>query len=77
MVNKKYEFTEETKVVCGRRLHRIRALRDFGGVEAGELGGFIEKEENLSHEENCWVYDNAAVYANARIYDDAVIYGYA
>ena len=35
---KKYEFTEETKVICGRRLHRIRALRDyrtnrFSGVE--------------------------------------------
>ena len=89
MINKKYEFTEETKVVCGRKLHRIRALRNFGRVRAGDLGGFIEKEENLSHEGNCWVYYNAMVYGNAvirgcaeirdnaRICDNAVIHGCA
>lgn len=74
---KKYEFTEETKVICGRRLHRIRALRDFGNVKSGELGGFIEKEENLSHEGNCWVRDDTTVYDNARIFGRAVIHGYA
>ena len=71
---KKYEFTEETKVICGRKLHKIRALRDFNDVKAGDLGGFIEKEENLSHEGNCWVYNNAKVYDNAIIYGCAVIY---
>ncbi len=70
---KKYEFTEETKVFCGRKLHRIRALRDFGDVKAGDLGGFIEKEENLSHGRNCWVRDDATVYDNARIFDNAEI----
>ncbi len=74
---KKYEFTEETKVICGRKLHRIRALRDFNDVKAGDLGGFIEKEENLSHEGNCWVYNNAKVYDNAKIYGDAIICGNA
>ncbi len=74
---KKYEFTEETKVICGRKLHRIRALRDFNDVKAGDLGGFIEKEENLSHEGNCWVYNNAKVYDNAIIYGNAEIYGCA
>lgn len=72
---KKYEFTEETKVICGRKLHRIRALRNFGDVKAGDLGGFIEKEENLSHEGNCWVYDNTKVYNNAEIRDNARIFG--
>ena len=74
---KKYEFTEETKVICGRKLHKIRALRDFNDVKAGDLGGFIEKEENLSHEGNCWVYNNAKVYDNAKIYGDAIICGNA
>ena len=40
---KKYELTSETKVVFGRTLHRIRALISFGNVEAGELGGWVEK----------------------------------
>ena len=74
---KKYEFTEETKVICGRKLHKIRALRDFNDVKAGDLGGFIEKEENLSHEGNRWVYNNAKVYDNAEISGNAEIYGNA
>ncbi len=74
---KKYEFTEETKVFCGRKLHRIRALRDFNDVKAGDLGGFIEKEENLSHEGNCWIYNNAKICGCARIYGNAVIFGNA
>ncbi|AGF87662.1 Uncharacterised protein [Streptococcus suis] len=27
----------------------------FGSVEVGDLGGYIEKEENLSHDGNAWV----------------------
>ena len=47
---RKYEFTGETRKVHGSTLNRIRALRDFADVKAGELGGWIEKEDNLSHE---------------------------
>jgi hypothetical protein len=79
--SKKYEFTDETKtkIVKGKehKLHRIRALKDFNNVKKGDLGGFIEKEENLSHEGNCWVYDDAIVYEEARIYDNAKVYGNA
>ncbi|EJF81205.1 hypothetical protein MCQ_00483, partial [Candidatus Bartonella washoeensis Sb944nv] len=41
---KKYEFTDETIEVNGRTLYRIRALKDFWQVKAGDLGGFIEHE---------------------------------
>lgn len=64
-------------------LYRIRALKDFGDVKAGDLGGYIEKEENLSQEGNCWVsdearvYDNAKVSGNARVYNDAKVFGNA
>ena len=61
-MNKKYELTDETQEWNGRTLHRIRALADFGDVKAGELGGWIEKEENLSHNGNAWVYGDAQVY---------------
>lgn len=49
---KKYEFTGEVKVQWGTTFHRIKAAISFGEIEAGEVGGWIEKEENLSHEGN-------------------------
>jgi len=80
MNNKKYELTDETKELRGRVLHRIKALKDFRNVKTGDLGGWIEKEKNLSQEGNCWVYeesvvcDNAKVYDNAKVFEDAEIY---
>ena len=81
---KKFELTSESIVnIFGKRLFRIKALIEFGNVEEGELGGFVEKEENLSHEGDAWVYGNAEVSGNARVYgnawvcDDARVYGNA
>lgn len=56
---KKYEFTGETKQVELTTLHRIRAVVEFGLVKVGDVGGWIEKEENLSHKGKAWVYDDA------------------
>ena len=69
---KKYELTDETMVVGGITLHRIRALVAIAviGVAAGDLGGWIEREDNLSQ-----VSGNAWVYGNARVYGDAQVYG--
>lgn len=64
---KKYKFTKETKVVDGVVLHRIIAIRDFSNVKKGDLGGWIEKEENLDHEGNAWVFGDARVYKNALV----------
>ena len=68
-MEKKYELTEETVEVEEITLHRIRALRDIEryGVKKGDLGGFIEKEDNLSHGGNAWVSSNAWVYDNAKV----------
>lgn len=64
---KKYEFTGETINYFERKLNRIRRLSD------GLVGGWIEKEENLSHEGYCFVYNNAKVYGNATIRNNATI----
>ena len=73
-MEKKYEILLDiSKEINGRTVYRIKALKDFGDVEAGYLGGYIEKEYNLSHEGNCWVYDNACVYEEAEVCDDAKI----
>ena len=68
---KKYEFTGETKEIRllfrTATLHRIRATVAFGIVEVGDLGGWIEKEENLSHEGKAWVWGNAEVCGDAKV----------
>lgn len=75
---RKYKLTDETITVerNGKEvtLHRIEALRDFAIVKAGDKGGFIEKESNLSQDGNCWVYDTAKVYGNAEVYGSAKVY---
>lgn len=60
-----------------RTVYRIRALRDFGDVKAGDLGGYIESDFNLSHSGNCWVYDEAAVCNDAVVRDYATVCGEA
>lgn len=74
---KKYELTTECKEFLGRKLHRIKALTSFSDVKEGDLGGWIEKEENLSQEDNAWVYDDARVCGNARVCDNAWVFGNA
>ena len=74
-MGKKYELTEETKEFYGRTLYRIKALKDFGDVEVGDLGGYIESESNLMQEGCAWVYGNAMVYGSARVCDNAKVYG--
>lgn len=56
-----------------RRLYRIQALKDFGDVKKGDLGGYIQKEKNLSHGGAAWVYDTALVYGGAHICDNAKV----
>jgi len=73
-MEKKYKLTKETKTINSVTLHRIEALRDFGNVKKGEKGGWIQSEDNLSHEDNCWIYNNACVYQNAKVYRTAWVY---
>ena len=86
----KYEMLQDDKIkIGGRILYRIKALKDFKDdelyqdVKAGDLGGYVEKEKNLSQEGNCWVYGNARVYGDARVFgsayvfDNASVYGNA
>lgn len=74
---KKYEFTEEILETTRGTLKRIRAIKDFGTVKKGDLGGWIEKEENLSHEGLCWVAGEAKVYNDAKVRGNAIVSGRA
>lgn len=81
-MNKKFKLTKETYTLYGKKLYRIQALIDIdGSVKKGDLGGFVEKEENLAFYGDSWIYDNAKVYGNAtvsgnaKVYDKAKVYG--
>ena len=58
---KKYELTKESTIVNGVKLFRIKKLSN------GELGGFVEKEKNLSQLGNAWVFGDARVYGKLKL----------
>ena len=85
MTNQKYEITDIAHEEYPF-LHRIRALRDIGEkVKAGDLGGFVESESNLSFEpgDDAWIFDDAIacedsyVDKGACLRDRAVVCGNA
>jgi len=69
----KFELTKESKEFHGRTLYRIRALKDFSNIKKGDLGGWVEKEENLSQKGNCWIYDEAKIFDNACALNSACV----
>lgn len=71
----KYEFTGEVKNIGGKILHRIRAVRDIPeqNVKAGDLGGWLETEENLSHDSAAWVTGEAWVMGRAYVTDSTLV----
>ena len=85
-MEKKYKLTDETisyEYDNTIKLYRIEALEDFSDVKAGDKGGFVQSENNLSQYGDCWIYDDAIVMEdarimqNAKILDDAIITGNA
>ena len=76
-MTKKYKLTRNSVTADNRTLYQIRALKDFGSVEAGDLGGYIETEKNLSHDGTCWISEDACVFGDAWVFGNAQVYGKA
>ena len=69
-MGKKFEITDRTEVFVrpdGRevKVYRIRRLYD------GELGGYVEKDDNLSQQGLCWIHDKAVAIGDAWVAEDA------
>lgn len=63
----KFELTEDFIVNdFGVKLYKIKSLRDFGDVNVGDFGGYIERMDNLSQFGDAWVYGDAWVSGDAR-----------
>ena len=83
MRRKKYFelFKDDYKIINGVTVYRIKALIDFDDIKAGDLGGYIEKEENLqvySSLLNPGWYSYYTEINNVRaswVYDNACVYG--
>ena len=77
--NQKYEITEISHEKYPF-LHRIRALRDIGKkVKAGDLGGFVESESNLSFEagDDAWIFGDAISCNDAYVDKGSALFGEA
>lgn len=67
---KKYEITDIAHPKYPW-LHRIRALRQVNReVMAGDLGGYVQTEENLSQDGTCWIFDQAICCEDAVVTKD-------
>ena len=56
-------------------MHQIVCVTAFASVAAGEVGGYIEKEVNLSQDGNAWVFGNAEVFGDAKVSGNAEVCG--
>ena len=81
---KKYKLLKNVYIIHdGRKLYQIKALKSFGFIKKGTIGGYIESENNFSPFGDSWIYDNAKVYGNAyvgnnaKVYSNAQLYGNA
>lgn len=76
--NKKCEITDiESTDLPGA--YRIRALQDIPryGVKAGDLGGFVQSDYNLSQYGDCWIGDEGLVAFKSQVTNDARVCGFA
>jgi len=73
----KYKLTKNKKTIGDVTLYQIEALKEFSDIKKGDLGGWIEKESNLSQQGDCWVSCRARVYDNAIVSDNAWVFGNA
>ena len=70
----KYKLSSQTLQHEGRTLYRIQALKDFGDVKAGDLGGWVESENNLSQRGLGWIYDEGKVSGKAWVSEDVKVF---
>ena len=70
----KYKLTDEKMTTDGGvLLHRIECVESFENAKAGDKGGWVQNENNLSQNGNAWVSGNAEVFGNAWVSGNAII----
>ena len=73
-MDKHFELTDKFIInAFGIKLLQIKCTRKIKHADVGDLGGYIEKEDNLYGD--AWVSGNAQVYGDARVSGNAKVYG--
>jgi hypothetical protein len=70
-------LTQGMQLDDGRSVKRIMAMRDFGNVRKGDIGGFVEWTNNLSQSGNCWIAGHAVAAGWSRISGNALLKDHA
>lgn len=61
-MEKKFELTDNFVInALGIKLFQIKCTKAFKYANEGDLGGYVEKEENLSQSGDAWVSGDAQV----------------
>ena len=67
-MEKKFELTDNFVINgFGIKLFQIKCTKSFKYANEGDLGGYVEKEDNLSQSGDAWVSGNARVYGDAQV----------
>lgn len=79
---KKFEVTNVNGSYHGKPVFRIKALKEFynpsfGFVHAGDFGGWVSSDKNLSQYGSCWIAGDAVVCENSRVIGSALVNSYA
>lgn len=74
-MEKKYELLKDDVKTLddSTKLYRIRAVADVSYHRVGDLGGYVESEDNLSQTGSCWVDASSMVYGKAIVSEDASV----
>ena len=73
-MDRHFELTDKFIInAFGAKLFQIKCTRKIKYADIGDLGGYIEKENNLSGD--AWVSGNAQVSGDARVFGDAQVSG--
>ena len=78
--HKKYKLSRKDTVIDGvtlETLYRIIAIKSFGSVKKGDMGGYVRSYSNLSQEGDAWVFRGSCVTENARVSENAIVREYS
>lgn len=81
---KKYELLDTDIELYGKPVFRIKALRTFKTaldvektsfleVQEGDLGGYIQSEDNLSQTDSSWINKNSHVIGNSQVLNNSYV----
>lgn len=77
---KKYKLSRLDTVIDGvtlETLYRIIAIKGFGSIKKGDMGGYVRSYSNLSQEGDAWVFRGSCVTGNARVGGNAIVSNYS